>query len=118
MKASYLDAKGVRRDRRPRFYDADKAVIEVTPDLEIWQGSELRLGYTISAYHNANGFGISLWLDAVQVINLVSGNRDADFYGFERDENGYKHNNVQTWNSPEDIQNFIPVEVGEDKVPF
>ena len=58
----------------------------------IWSGSKLKVAYTIGSYFiNAKvGYGVKLYLEAVQVIELVQGgNRNAEGYGFGEEE-GYE----------------------------
>lgn len=55
----------------------------------VWSGSKIKVAYTIGTYFiNAKvGYGVKLYLESVQIIELVQGgNRSADGYGFGEEE--------------------------------
>jgi hypothetical protein len=58
-----------------------------------WGGSQIRVNFSPIPFYNAvgNGLaGVSLRLNAVQVIKLVSGSGDAKSYGFEAVDGGFE----------------------------
>ena len=59
---------------------------------EVWSGSTIKVAYTIGTYfiNTKVGYGVKLYLEAAQVIELVQGgNKNADAYGFG-EEDGYE----------------------------
>lgn len=61
-------------------------------NLQIWSGSVLKVSYSPEPFCTAIGAGVTLRLEAVQILELVSGGqRDASGYGFGAEENGYSH---------------------------
>lgn len=74
----------------PEVYDAKGK--KVTPVPAIYGGSILKVGYVVTPYFNsaASSAGVSLRLNAVQIIDLVSGGGgNASFHGFGEEE-GYE----------------------------
>lgn len=74
--------------RKIDVFDAKKNKIKG----EVWGGSQIKVAYTIGSYFiNAKvGYGVKLYLEAAQVIELVQGGqRNADAYGFGEEE-GYE----------------------------
>lgn len=73
----------------PDFFDAaGKQIRGKIP--EIWGGSKLRIGMQLRPFEAPIGVGISLRLQAVQILELRSGGqRDAASYGFGAEEGGY-----------------------------
>lgn len=91
MKASGTNKENKRWTRKPVLFDAKgKKLPEDSPD--IWGGSTLKVAGTVVPYYNAkdNVVGSTMYLEAVQVINLVtgSGGSNAGDYGFGETE-GY-----------------------------
>lgn len=86
-------AAGVREDgskweRRVPVFDAAKKPVKAN----VGGGSVLKVAAEINDYNSPTlGAGISLRLEAVQVIELkqFSGGRNADEYGFGEEEGGY-----------------------------
>jgi hypothetical protein len=88
-----MTASGVRKDgtpwqRRPTIFDAKGQPVK---DAKIGGGSEIKVAYSLMPFYTAAvGAGISLRLEAVQVLKLVEwGGRDAKGYGFSSEEEGY-----------------------------
>ena len=84
-------ASGARKDGtiwnfKPTLYDAKGQ--RITKDLSIWGGTEVKIGYEIRPYFTQMvGAGITLTLQAVQILKLVSGGaRDASAFGFQAEE--------------------------------
>jgi len=79
--------------RAPRIFDARGQVMTKAPS--IWGGTVGKVAFEVMPYFNnaqCEG-GLSLRLDAVQIIELVSGGgKSASAYGFGEEE-GYEHDN-------------------------
>ena len=94
MKASYKDKSGNIKHQKPSLFDASKPPKPLSPEVQVWGGSQVRVAGEATIYNTAAlGMGISLRLSAVQVIKLVSGSGDgatADSYGFQCEEGGYE----------------------------
>jgi hypothetical protein len=89
MKASGKSKEGKPWTRAPMLFDAKNK--KLGEDVQIWGGSVLKVAGKIVPYYNAkdNVVGSTMYLEAVQVIDLVSGQgRDAGAYGFG-EEDGY-----------------------------
>lgn len=90
MKASGTGKDGKPWTRKPILFDAkNKRLGDDSP--AIWGGSTLKVAASAVPYYNAkdNVVGTTLYLEAVQVIDLVSGQgRTAEAYGFG-EEDGY-----------------------------
>ena len=89
--ASYVDKKtGKTRELRINFFDAKGKPITQVP--EIWSGSVLKVNASLAPYNNTSGVGISLRINAVQIIELRgpgAGGGDASAFGFS-EEDGYE----------------------------
>lgn len=92
MTASGVSRKtGKEWTRRPALFDAKGKPVKNPDKLQIWSGSVLKVAYNADPFCTAIGAGVSLRLEAVQIIELVSGGqRDAAGYGFG-EEDGYSH---------------------------
>jgi hypothetical protein len=80
FKAGAITAKQTKRVLS--FFDAKGKPIEDTSGLQIWNGSELKLMAHPSPYHApgfGNIYGVTLYIEKVQIIELVSGGADSDF---------------------------------------
>lgn len=79
--------------RRPALFDSKGKPIDPSA-VAIWSGSEGKVAYSIYEYESTpqQGVGISLKLEAVQVLKLVTGgnDRNAEEYGFTPEEGGYE----------------------------
>ena len=86
-KARSKNKDGVMQDNKIIFYDAKKNKIEPK---DIWSGSVLRVNATIFDFVSPGlkKGGVSLFINAVQIIELVSGANDATAFGFDEEE-GY-----------------------------
>lgn len=92
MKASGIAKKdGKPWKRSPKLFDARGKVLDPAP--AIWGGSVLKVAVEAQPYYTAkdNVVGVTMRLQAAQVIELVSGggNRSAESYGFGAEEEGY-----------------------------
>lgn len=84
----------------------------------IWGGSEIRVAYALIPYYvaSANTCGVSLRIEGIKVINLVSsgGGYSADSLGFGEEEDGYDAGDMTGDEStgscepadPEDVADF------------
>ena len=89
MKAKVRSKKtGETFELKPKVFDAHKQ--EMTKVPAIYSGTILRVAYKPRHWYTKQlGAGVKLQLEAVQIIELVSGSGgDADSYGFG-DEDGY-----------------------------
>lgn len=79
----------------PDFFDAGGKSLKNPP--EVWGGSKLRISGQLRPFNMAlTGVGLSLRLQAVQIIELTTkGSRDATGYGFGAEE-GYEGNEMPT----------------------
>ena len=93
MKAEVKDKKtGQLKQLRPKFFDAKGKLIKKVPD--IWGGTIGRMGVDIrGSKRPADGaIGVTLYLDAVFILDLKSGGgRDASSYGFQGEDDGYSY---------------------------
>lgn len=95
MKASGVYRKGPKAGQKwtakPNIFDAEGNLMKKPPS--IWGGTEGKVAFSVRPYFvdGQGAAGISLDLNAVQIINLVSeGERSASSYGFGK-EDGYSH---------------------------
>lgn len=95
-----MTASGVRDDkstwtRRPTIFDAKGNPLKA--GVKIGGGTEMKVAYQIMPFYTAAvGAGISLRLEAVQILKLVEwGGRDAKGYGFGAEE-GYEQSEETT----------------------
>lgn len=91
MAASFKDKKtGQPKTMKPALFDARGNPLVNPP--QIGNGSVLRVSYTVGSYNTPQATGIKLYLNAVQVIELVEfgGGGDAKGYGFDVEEDGFQ----------------------------
>tara|TARA_Y100000361_G_scaffold67705_1_gene59630 strand:- start:13484 stop:14086 length:603 start_codon:yes stop_codon:yes gene_type:complete len=93
-------------------FDAKGQKLQETP--KIGSGSKLKMGVEIYPYYtDLNGFGYTLRLKAVQIIDLVEYSAgDASSYGFSSEEEGYTSSG-ETFNNT-----FEKDEVQTEQAPF
>ncbi len=94
MLASGVSKKtGKPWSRRPAIFDSRNQPVNPAK-VHIWGGSVLKIAYSVEPFCTpALGAGVSVRLEAVQIIELVSGGqRSAEGYGFGAQEGGYSHN--------------------------
>jgi hypothetical protein len=73
--------------RIPVFDAAGKPMTGV----DVWSGSKIKVNTTLATYEAGIGAGVTMRLNAVQVIDLVRGNDGtAEGFGFD-EEDGYVH---------------------------
>lgn len=91
MNASSLNKKtGEVRTHAPALFDAEGVRVD-QDKIAVYGGSVCRVNFTPVPYYNAatNQSGISLRLNAVQIIELVTGGGTAEGYGFDK-QDGFK----------------------------
>lgn len=97
MKATGKRKDGTPWSRKPTIFDAKGKKLDNPPT--IWGGSELKMAATARPYlmESSSEVGITLYLDAVQIIKLVSGTgQSADDFGFGEEE-GYEADDAETF---------------------
>lgn len=85
MRASGISQKtGKAWSREPAIFDQKGKIIANKAGLNIWSGSIIRIAYSLIPFNTALGIGVSSKLEAVQIIELVSGSSGtAKSYGFD-----------------------------------
>ncbi|RUT87640.1 MULTISPECIES: hypothetical protein [unclassified Mesorhizobium] len=102
-----MKAKGVYGPRHPRKGETWTAKPDIfdgkgkpmKKGLQIWGGSVAIINFDLEPYFvdGSGSYGVSRRLNAVQIIELVSGGqRAASSYGFEAEEDGFDANDVET----------------------
>ena len=93
MKASGVSKKtGKPWSRKPALFDAKgQPIIGMTKNEEIWTGSVVKIAYELRPFYSPSfGAGCSQNLQAVQVIELVSGEgRSAENFGFGEEDGSF-----------------------------
>lgn len=84
LKARVFPKDGEPYDQRPALYDAQNRTLQ--KGIDIWSGSKVKASFLVNPWRTISGTGITLWLKAVQVIDLVSAPRDAEGHGFQKGE--------------------------------
>ena len=90
MAAQFTDKKtGQVKTMKPSIFDALGNPLANPP--QIGNGSVLRISYSIGGYNTPQATGIKLYLNAVQIVELVEfgGGGDAKGFGFGKEEDGY-----------------------------
>lgn len=83
-----VEKDGKVRQLKPDFFDAKGKVLKVVPN--IWGGTTAHLAGQFNPYSSTTGVGVSLRLNAVQIIELSNGSsRGASEYGFGAQEGGF-----------------------------
>lgn len=70
--------------RKPLVIDAKRN--KVPADVEIGGGSKVRIGGTLSTYKKGGNKGVNIYLNAVQVIEIVQGFSAKDFDEYEGED--------------------------------
>jgi hypothetical protein len=81
---------GEKYFRKPFLFDSFKRPLG--KNIQIWGGTLGKVSFTTRPYFigGSGAAGLSLSLEAVQIIDLVTqGQRTADSYGFEEEEDGF-----------------------------
>ena len=84
------EISGELKEFKPAIFDAKGK--PVTTNIFIYGGSKLRVNFSPIKYYTASTFGagVSCRLNAVQVITLVSGGRNAGSFGFGAEDEGFE----------------------------
>ena len=98
MKATGINRKTKEPfSQRPALFDAKKNPLNPS-SCNIWGGSKMKIAYVLRSYYSpALGAGVTAQLKAVQIIELVEGNKQMDLFA---KEDGY-----ETTTSPEEMKN-------------
>lgn len=86
-KTGYTDDKGNRKELQPpKLFDAKLKPMDNS--VPVWGGSTMIVNFTPQAYDHGKNLGITLRLNACQIIQLVTagGGASADAYGFSEQE--------------------------------
>lgn len=80
---------GTTKEMKPFIFDAQGKQMQVCPN--VYGGSILRVNFTPAPYYNASSrsAGISLRINAVQIVELVTGGGSASGFGFGVEEEGF-----------------------------
>lgn len=88
-----MTAKGISKktgkawERSPMLFDVLGAPIQREKGLNIWSGTVLKVAFTLNPYYvAATGCGISLCLEAAQILKLSNGEKSASAFGFTPEE--------------------------------
>lgn len=110
-KSTYKTKSGEVKDRVVPIFDS--AGKPLPKNVDVGHGSIVKVAYTINPFYKTRKIkGLTLYLNAVQVIELVKrGERDAGSYGFGAEEGGYVSDEVDAEAAP-----FMdePVDEGAD----
>jgi len=108
--AKYEDRNtGKKIERHVPVFDSLNQPVQLKD--EIGNGSEVRVSFSVNPYFiEGQGMGgLSLYINAIQIVKLVKGGeRTAEYYGFEEDDDGYVDEDASKKKEDEDI----------DEVPF
>jgi hypothetical protein len=115
-----MRAKGITKDGRewerqcPVFDGAGKPID--TEKVSIWGGSIVNVCFYIDTFYTAAlGAGVSLKLEAVQVLELRSGkDKTAASFGFSTDGEGLSQDDQDD----DEADETSPEDTGEDDCPF
>ena len=78
---------------KPALFDASGKPMQ---DTNVFGGSKIKVSATAASYDAAGNKGVTLYLNAVQVIDLVTGDTgSSENFGFKAEE-GYTHNVGET----------------------
>ena len=84
LKPAFKSKSGETVAQRPAVFDA--SLKPLTEECKLGNGSKVKVNFTVIPYNTAFGCGISLRLQAVQVIDLVQYSSDNDTAGFTVEE--------------------------------
>jgi hypothetical protein len=79
MKPSFKGKDGSVVEQRPAVFDA--ALVPMTADSKLGHGSKVKVNFAVASYATHMGVGVTLRLNAVQVLDLVTweGGEDSAF---------------------------------------
>ena len=121
--AFYEKRDGSTVQRRVPLFDSMQQPVKLTE--EPGYGSTIRVAFTTAPYFvDGQGMGgLSLYLDAIQIIRLLkAGERAASDYGFGAEEGGFTHDELERDARPaaqgDDLGPAFPDGSAPDDVPF
>lgn len=89
-KASGIDKEGRPWSRKPAMFAADGSVISHGQIQAMWSGTEGKVAFKAAPFWTAAlGAGVTLRLEATQVLKLVESGSNASSHGFAAVEGGY-----------------------------
>lgn len=115
--ASGVTKEGEKWKRQVAIYDANGDRVAKDTKLNIGNGTTMALSLTLRAYFNKqSGVGISLRLEAVQIIELVeyTGGKTAEQIGFKKVEGGFAADKFTPAVADDDDKHGGPVAEVED----
>lgn len=86
MNASFEDKQGNKVEMKPLLFDSKGK--EIKKEIAIYGGSTIKVAFSMVPY-NTKGFGIVLYIQGVQIIELVTSSRSAESMGFGVEEEGF-----------------------------
>lgn len=93
MKAHVVMRSGDSFDQKPAVFDAKGSPIDMKK-VQVWGGSKVRVSFQAVPYYTAAlGAGVSLRLQGVKILELVTGTggKSAGALGFDEEEDGFAY---------------------------
>jgi hypothetical protein len=97
MNAKVTFKDGTVKPMKPFFYDAKQKQLLVCPN--VYGGSVLKVNFSPAPYYAASSksAGISLRINAIQIIELVTGGGgNASGFGFAEEADGFDGSTIET----------------------
>ncbi|MFN3914759.1 MAG: hypothetical protein ACK4K3_07550 [Aquabacterium sp.] len=89
-----VEKDGKVRSLKPDFFDAKGKPLKTVP--QIRGGTKVYISGQFNPYNSTTGVGVSLRLNALQIIELSNGgSRDASAYGFGAQDGGFSADDVE-----------------------
>ena len=81
-----------RSKHAPAVFDCARPPNKVDDSVDPWRGSKVRVSMSVAGFTMpaTKLWGLTKYLNAVQVVELSNGSRDASSYGFDDDLAGYE----------------------------
>jgi len=98
-----------------KVFDGQGKLIENLPN--IGNGSKLSVAFNPIGTVVKGEFYLSLWMNAVQLVELIEYNADGSSYGFGKEEGGYEEADYEE-DSFESTTPYVPSTEDLDDVPF
>ena len=118
MKASGVSKKtGKSWSRKPALFDSKgQPIVGMTKNEEVWTGSVVKVAYELRPFYSPSfGAGCSQNLQAVQIIELVSGEgKSAEDFGFSEEDGSFFAASPDA--TPFDTPTNVPATRGKDGV--
>lgn len=103
---------GTEWTRQLAVFDAKKAPLPKTA--RVGSGSTIKVAYSLNPFTTAIGSGVSLRLEAVQVLELKEFERDAASFGFESEEGFEGVTPVEAASATDDDTETVTASAGAD----